>query len=102
VSNADAPFLTRVSVGWLLPFATTDVDTRKCCERPGVPVRHTDYVDAVHGFMSVPGLAPMSGRAGCLQLAKRARSLSRVWAIPSPFFVGNPVSSSTLGAFAVE
>jgi len=24
----------------------------------GVAVRHTDYVDAVHGFMSIPGLTP--------------------------------------------
>lgn len=29
----------------------------------GVPVRHTDYVDAVHGFVSIPGLAPMAKQA---------------------------------------
>ena len=29
----------------------------------GVPVRHTDYVDAPHGFLSVPGLVPAAKQA---------------------------------------
>jgi acetyl esterase/lipase len=29
----------------------------------GVPVRHTDYVDAPHGFVSVPGLVPAAKQA---------------------------------------
>lgn len=29
----------------------------------GVPVRHTDYVDAPHGFLSVPGLVPAARQA---------------------------------------
>ncbi|UZJ25882.1 alpha/beta hydrolase [Rhodococcus antarcticus] len=29
----------------------------------GVPVRHTDYVDAPHGFLSVPGLVPAGKQA---------------------------------------
>jgi len=29
----------------------------------GVPVRHTNYVDAVHGYMSLPGVAPNARQA---------------------------------------
>lgn len=29
----------------------------------GVPVRHTNYVDAVHGYISLPGVVPMARQA---------------------------------------
>jgi len=42
----------------------------------GVPVRHTDYVGAPHGFVSIPGLAPMAKQA----LAEICAELTRAFA----------------------
>ena len=74
--------------------ATRARPTPRPCARPRVPVRLTNYVGAVHGYISLPGVVPAAHQA----LSEAVDWLREVFAPEPTRTRDNPIGDSGISA----